>query len=611
MSFRLRIFLLVMVVAVTAIGATTWLTLSLASREVIRTQQAADRHRAEIRDTIERYGVTNGTWAGVATVVGELSQTTGLHIQLNTIERERLADSDNLNDRAERPVQSVPMTVSPRPKISAAGLSSVDPNALAEAEAAGVNIFGLKQPHLLRLPEDIFGTAPPAKGTASPKRIPDSPLLTIMRELAQYKAALLFLRCTPDLDALASDTAPFLSPRQLTEQAGCVRTATEDVHDDEAWSEDVRSIFATCNLQVFHRLSACLNAGFEEAMELTSPVVPVEIYLGVPDAPGINSLGQPAALGVAGLVVVALIGTAWIARRIGQPVRRLTDASRQLADGRLDVRVPAAGKSELARLSASFNAMAEAVQRSEERQRRLVADVAHEMRTPLSNLRGYLEGLSDGVIEPSRELFASLHEETMLQRRILDDLQVLALAEAGDLGYTRTPTDLADLAGGSATAHRAVAKDAGIVLTVDMPPPLWVEADPDRLRQVIGNLLTNAIRYTDAGGHVLVQLREQGGEAVLTVRDTGVGITPADLSRVFDRFWRADPARQRATGGTGLGLTIAHRIVTDHDGRIEVASRPGDGTTFTIRLPLAAEAGPGGFGGGWADTGEFSVGPPR
>ncbi len=250
--------------------------------------------------------------------------------------------------------------------------------------------------------------------------------------------------------------------------------------------------------------------------------------------------------------------------------------------------------------SASFNAMAEAVQRSEDRQRRLVADVAHEMRTPLSNLRGYLEGLSDGVVEPTRELFASLHEETMLQRRILDDLQVLALAEAGDLRYNRAPVDLADLVEAGATVHRAVAVEAGIALTVDVPAPVWVRADPDRLRQVLGNLLTNAIRYTDAGGHVLVRVRELDGEAVLTVRDTGVGMTPADLARVFDRFWRADPARQRATGGTGLGMTIAQRIVRDHQGRIEVTSRPGDGTTFTVHLPLTERPG----------TGAVSAAPP-
>jgi len=269
------------------------------------------------------------------------------------------------------------------------------------------------------------------------------------------------------------------------------------------------------------------------------------------------------------------------------------------------VRVPAAGDGELARLSASFNAMAEAVQRSEERQRRLVADVAHELRTPLSNLRGYLEGLSDGVVEPSRELFASLHEETLLQRRILDDLQVLADAEAGDLSYDRRLIDLSELVAGGVTAQRAVAHEAHVALHADVSGAVWVSADADRLRQVLGNLLTNAIRYTDAGGHILVRVWADHGTAALSVQDTGVGIAPDDLRRVFDRFWRADPARQRATGGTGLGLTIAQRIVTDHGGRIDVTSQPGVGTIFTVTLPLSA--GPPPLG---AVLPPLSAGPP-
>jgi len=608
MSFRLRIFLLVMVVAVTAIGATAWLTLSLTSRELNRAQQASERHRAEIRDTVQRYGVTHGRWSGIDVVVRELSQRTGLHIQVTTVDGERLADSDNLEGRAEGPVQSVPITAKARPRLSeeillaadsqrATDLASgkLDPNAKELYRAGKVS---LQRP---KLPRDLFAAEPPDSAL-------ESPLPTVLRQLAQYRAALRAINCTGDADALASDTAPYLSREQLADDARCVRTATEDILSDTGWLQHVWSILAKCGIDPrTFVVAGCLVGSFEAAADTTA-ISSVDIHLGAPPAPGVSALGQPAAFGVAGLIVVAVLGTAWIARRVSHPVWRLTEASRQLADGRLDVRVPAAGKGELARLSASFNAMAEAVQQSEERQRRLVADVAHEMRTPLSNLRGYLEGLSDGVVQPSRELFASLHEETMLQRRILDDLQVLALAEAGNLGYTKLPIDLAELAGAGATAHRAVAKEAGIALTVDVPAPQWVQADPDRLRQVLGNLLTNAIRYTDAGGHVLVRVREQNHEAVLTVRDTGVGITPADLSRVFDRFWRADPARQRATGGTGLGLTIAHRIVTDHGGRIEVISEPGDGTTFTVRLPLHAPAGTGQVSAGQGRAGQGRAG---
>ena len=580
MSFRLRIFVLVMVVALTAIGATAWLTLSLASRQVERSQSAQVRHQSEIVQEIERYGLRNGRWPGVDRVVAALSARTGLHIQLRTEDGQVLADSDNIQGRTSGLVRGTALQIDPRPTLASATTDRADSPAAAPA------VSGTVIQKVLSL-ANLFEATPRADLTSFPGAL-------MMRQAAQYRAALVAVRCIADgrpvAPALLLDTAPYLTAEQLRTEPDCVRTGTAAVTADKDWLTGIARTYQRCASAQMPAAS-CLRTGFIEAINSAS-AVPLQLYLGGRTGTDVTELGRPAAVGIAGLVVVAVLGTALIARQVSRPVRTLTEASRQLADGRLDVRVPADGRSELARLSASFNAMAEAVQRSEERQRRLVADVAHELRTPLSNLRGYLEGLSDGIVEPSRELFVSLHEETLLQRRILDDLQVLALAEAGDLGYTRAPTDLADLAATSATAHRAVAAEAAVAMTVDAPAPVWVQADAGRLRQVLGNLLSNAIRYTDRDGHVLVRVRAVDGEAVLTVQDTGVGIAAADLPRVFDRFWRADPARQRATGGTGLGLTIAHRIVTDHGGRIEVASRPGVGTTFDVHLPLRPSAAP-------------------
>jgi two-component system sensor histidine kinase BaeS len=579
-SFRLRIFLLVMVVAVTAIGATAWLTLSLTSREINESQAAADRHRYEISDEIARFGRLNGRWPGVDVLVTDLSQRTGLHIRLVTLDQTVLADSDNLAKRRVGQVRPGPMLVDPRPDVGdwTGQPASLTPKVILEKGIRGGAL----------LPRNLF------------EPVPRAPLQTtraaqMLLQLAQYRAALVAVRCIADevpgaVPALETDQVPYLTPTQRSEHPECVQRATALVLKNTGRMELDLVTYRQCSSPGLPKVDAdCAGTAFADRAGVDA-AVPLQLYLGVTAETDVGRLGQPALFGVAGLILVALIGTAWIARVVSRPVRSLTAASRLLAGGKLDVRVPTTGRGELARLSESFNTMAEAVQTSEERQRRLVADVAHEMRTPLSNLRGYLEGLSDGVVEPSRELFVSLHEETMLQRRILDDLQVLALAEAGDLRYNRAPVDLADLVGVGATVHRAVAAEAGVALTVDVPAPVWIEADPDRLRQVLGNLLTNAIRYTDAGGHVLVRVREVAGEAVLTVRDTGVGMSPDDLARVFDRFWRADPARQRATGGTGLGLTIAQRIVRDHQGRIEVVSEPGNGTTFSVRLPLTARA---------------------
>ncbi|MGK5684267.1 sensor histidine kinase [Actinoplanes sp. URMC 104] len=583
MSFRVRIFALVMLVAVTAIGATAWLTLQLTQREVTDALEAQTRHRAEIVDELSRYGLRHGNWPGVNRLVTELSDRTGLHIRVQTTDGEVLVDSDIEAGRSSGPVQAIAYDVDPFPARQVAA----DPAAMLPA-----GLFGK-----VRTPRDVFGPAPT-------DRLHGSPELLALRQATQFRTGLVLVRCLNetlgDEPALASDRAPYVTPEQLTRSPDCTRKALTKVLGDTYWFDSYWDYLTRCpdkvggvparprvtGEDVTEMRAYCLDGAYHETV-VTSTAVPLEVFLGGRGSVDIADFGRPGIAGAAGLVVVALVGTFLIARQVSRPVRRLTGASQMLAAGRHDARVRIKGRGELARLAASFNTMAEAVQQSEERQRRLVADVAHEMRTPLSNLRGYLEGLSDGVIEPSRELFVSLHEETMLQGRILDDLQVLALAEAGDLSYTRTPTDLAELASASVTAHRAVAAEAGIALTVDASAPVWLEADQDRIRQVLGNLLTNAIRYTDSGGQVLVRVRAEGGEAVLTVQDTGVGITPGDLPHVFDRFWRADPARQRATGGTGLGLTIAHRIVTDHGGRIEVASRPHLGTTFTVRLPGA------------------------
>jgi two-component system sensor histidine kinase BaeS len=581
-SFRLRIFMLVMLVAVTAIGATAWLILSLASGAVERAQQAETRHQNEIVEAVQRHGLRNGRWPGVDAVVADLSERTGLHIQLRTEDGEVLVDSDTLQGRTSGLVRGAALEIDPRPRLS------------PEADRDYVPIPEIFKPDGLPVgpvlvPRDLFGTL----AADGPQH---SASALMVRQVAQYRAALVAVRCMADeapvAPMLVVDEPPYLTPEQIRAHPTCVDEAVAKVTGDAAWLKTIWSAYTRC-VQSRGQMEVCLQSSFTETVS-TPAAVPLRLYLGGREGADVTQLGRPAALGLAGLVVIAVLGTALIARRVSRPVRTLTEASRRLADGRFDVRVPDGGRGELALLSASFNAMAEAVQRSEERQRRLIADVAHEMRTPLSNLRGYLEGLSDGVVEPSRDLFASLHEETLLQGRILDDLQVLALAEAGDLGYTKAPIDLADLARAGATAHRAVAAEAEVAMTVDAPAPVWVEADPDRLRQVLGNLLTNAIRYTDAGGHVLVRVRALVGEAVLIVEDTGVGIAAEDLRRVFDRFWRADPARQRATGGTGLGLTIAHRIVTDHGGRVEVASRPGVGTTFTVHLPPdRRHSGPG------------------
>jgi two-component system sensor histidine kinase BaeS len=320
---------------------------------------------------------------------------------------------------------------------------------------------------------------------------------------------------------------------------------------------------------------------------LTPPAV--ELIVGVFGYAGPGLAPGPVVAAAAAVIALTAAATAMLSRRVVRPIGTLTAASRRFGQGDLTQRVQVRGRDELAELARSFNRMADSLQAGEERQRRLVADVAHELRTPLANLRGYLEALKDGVVPADPELFANLHREAVLQQRIVDDLQDLALAEAGRLAYHRTAVDLAELLETCATAHRAAVEAAGVDLRTRAGRDLLVDADPDRLRQVLGNLVANALRATPSGGSITLGAAAGGdATATLTVRDTGVGIPPEDLPHIFDRFWRADASRERTSGGSGLGLAIARQIVTDHEGRIEAESRPGAGTTITITLPRRA-----------------------
>jgi len=292
------------------------------------------------------------------------------------------------------------------------------------------------------------------------------------------------------------------------------------------------------------------------------------------------------AAGVAGLAAVLL--TLILSRRILRPVEALTTAARRMEKGDLSQRVEVQSNDEIGELARAFNAMADGLTRLEELRRNMVTDVAHELRTPLSNIRGYLEALQDGVVEPKPGVIDSLHEEAMLLNRLVDDLRELTLAEAGQLKLEHRPVAPADIVDRALEAARAQAEAKGITLQADLPEDLpLVDVDPQRIGQVLGNLLSNALTHTPSGGEVVVAARAKGSEVEVSVSDTGEGIPPERLPYIFERFYRADRSRSRATGGTGLGLSIAKQLVEAHGGRISVASQVGQGTTFTFTLPVA------------------------
>lgn len=287
-------------------------------------------------------------------------------------------------------------------------------------------------------------------------------------------------------------------------------------------------------------------------------------------------------------VAVALILTFLLSRRILSPVKALTAAARKLGKGDFSQRVDVDDRGEVGELAASFNAMAGDLEHNEQLRRNMVADVAHELRTPLSNLNGYLEAVRDGVIKPDAATIRSLSEEGATLTGLVNDLQELSLADAGELKLSYQPEDISGLIQEVVAAVRAKAKAGKITLSAELPGNLpRVDIDSQRIRQVLNNLLANAIAHTRSRGSITVTARRQANEIITSVADTGEGISAEDLPNIFERFYRVDKSRARSTGGSGLGLTIARRLVEAHGGRIWAESEPSRGSTFSFTLPVS------------------------
>ncbi len=280
---------------------------------------------------------------------------------------------------------------------------------------------------------------------------------------------------------------------------------------------------------------------------------------------------------------VALALAAYLAR----PLARLEAATQGLASGDLAHRVEVDGPAEVAALGAAFNAMADSLERAEELRRRMTADVAHELRNPLAAARAQAEAMSDGIVAADEARLESLVDDLQSLSVLIDDLQELAVAEAGRLTYDMQEFDLAALV--SKEAERATSMLAqGVGMVVDTgSQPVMVAADERRIAQVLRNLLSNAARHTEAG-EVRVTVNPEASDAVVSVADTGEGMSPEDAALMFERFYRADSARAVHTGGAGLGLAISRAIVRDHGGDVFATSEPGRGTTVGFRLPLQA-----------------------
>lgn len=286
--------------------------------------------------------------------------------------------------------------------------------------------------------------------------------------------------------------------------------------------------------------------------------------------------------------VTAVLVSTFVTRRIVKPVQEMKAASQRIANGRYDERVQAVGEDELAELGRSFNRMAHELAQTEERRRQLIGDVAHELRTPLSSIKGVMEGLQDGVLRPEPETFASVEQEVNRLQRLVRDLEELSKAEAGQIQLEKERVNPAELVETAVSRLYQQFTDKQVALKADISPDLPViTVDPARIIQVLLNLLGNALQYTPPEGQVAVRLSADSGGVEISIQDTGIGLTAEQLTHIFERFYRADKSRSRAGGGSGIGLTISKHLVEAHNGRLAATSPgPNQGSTFTISLPV-------------------------
>lgn len=287
-------------------------------------------------------------------------------------------------------------------------------------------------------------------------------------------------------------------------------------------------------------------------------------------------------------VAAAFLVTFWLLRRMSAPVHALTTAAKRLGQGDFKQRVVVRGNDEIAELTRSFNSMAGDLEVTEQVKKDMVSDAAHELRTPLSNICGYLEAIKDGVVQPDAASIQSLYDEALILSKLVDELQELTLADSGKLQLFLQAEDINELVKNAAAAVQLKVETAGLTLKLELAEGLRpCKVDAQRIGQILRNLLANAVAHTSSGGGITISTHDAGGQVRVAVADNGDGIAPEDLPRVFERFFRGDRSRTRGKGGSGLGLTIVKRLVEAQGGTIEVHSELGKGSTFSFTVPKA------------------------
>ena len=288
-------------------------------------------------------------------------------------------------------------------------------------------------------------------------------------------------------------------------------------------------------------------------------------------------------------IVLATIIGYFFARNLVRPIKRMTETAVAIKEGDLSARTNLVGDDEVAQLGETFDDMADAVERDRKLERRLTTDVAHELRTPLMAVQATVEAMVDGVFPADEEHLITVNSEVQRLSRLVDSLLKLSRLENRSTPMKQDIVDVGEVVSGIIATHEAYVSESGLTLTYRADPNVLVLGDADMIRQATANLISNAVRYTPEGGKISVRVKRGESMASISVKDTGIGLTPEEARMVFSRFWRAGSARDRESGGLGIGLTVVKEIVDRHDGWVQVEGRKGEGACFTIHIPLYNE----------------------
>ncbi|MBL7257208.1 sensor histidine kinase [Paractinoplanes lichenicola] len=583
-SLVTRLLVTSVLIAIAGIASTAWLAVRTATRAISQEQGRALADDKGVYDMLVEYAATHADWTGAPKLIQERAQKLGRRITLMTDDRAVIVDSgpgpslhtarpsavvDPLNldlsltggsSRIDRRVIGPFRVTSAEDRALLRKVADGDMQCLRKSGLDGTMGQGANgRPVITVRSPGAFDT-----GCSELENTITRSEFTALRSLGQVVS-----RCVK-LDERNYQLG--IRPDFTTYVTKALR--------DEDYLRPVPGMTASAEAFLVPQQAARIDGCVEKARRaVLQPYVAPPALLFVtdpredPDPFTLSEENTVRIVAVTGAVLLAtIVVTVLVGRRLVRPLRALTDSA--------DRHVPAtvSTKDEIGRLARALNDSTERRDRAEEQRRAMVSDVAHELRTPLTNIRSWLEAAQDDLAPTDAQLLTLLHEEAVLLQHIIDDLSDLSAADAGTLRIHPEPSYLRDVLTQVVDSHRGAA--SGVHLTIEVDGDPVVTADPVRLRQLVGNLVSNAIRHTPAGGTVTVGATR----SAITVRDTGTGIAPEDLPRIFDRFWRADESRSRATGGRGLGLAIARKLADAHNFTIEVESTLGEGTLFTINL---------------------------